>query len=254
MTGLMERLTESLRNALSAALDRVLLVGEITAEDADKIGEVRNAILSEATGDLADVAAKTLAIPVGTRRVLCQLESDGIQFKKANIEARIICQDTEANILDLRVMRGQWVEICATQLEIPETLGGGGQMTLEDLGEPEIEITVIKPPEEIPGKKERKRRAKKAETTEPATADADAEEEALPPVQFSGTAEVRTAPDDAEDASEIDQLTEQQDTALTMMIEGKTNEEIAEALNVPPRMIARWKKIPVISNALIAVK
>lgn len=249
MTGLMERLTESLRNALSAAIDRVLLIGaDITAEDAAKIADVRSAIITEATGDLADVAMKTLAIPAGTRRVLCQLESDGIQFKKSNIEAKIICQDTEANILDLRVMRGQWIEICATQLEIPETLGGGDkQMTLEDLGEPEIEI---------PAKKERKRRAKKAESTAPATEAADftPEEDDLPPVQFSGTAEVRTAPDEVEDAAEIDQLTEQQDAALSMMIEGKTNEEIAEALNVPPRMIARWKKIPVIVNALIAVK
>lgn len=256
MSGLNERLKSGLRTALDAGITRaigIVMPPETALTDAEKgvLDALRRKVILESIGDLVDVAIKTLHIPAGTRRILCKLESNGIQFKGPNIEAKLVCQDTEENILDLRGLRGQWVEVCSTQLEIPETLNTetGGQEVFEFS---EVEITKIDPPEISepvidPPKKKRGRKPKAQAQGEAATG-----ADAVPPLQFNGAADVM--PSEAEPVPEgIDDLTEAQDQALSMLIEGKSVEEIADALNESPVTINRWKKIPMFATALMSL-
>jgi len=149
-TRLQQKLEDGLRAVLAAELDRAIAC--VQDEDyrpgeppLDIMEALKEFAISEAVGPLAREAFRALHIPRNALRVEATLEANGIGFKDANITLRMLAHDTAQNILDIRSMRGQPVEIIGSQLELehnPEldgldTMIQQGELALDGTPEPE---------------------------------------------------------------------------------------------------------------------
>lgn len=107
------------RAALAAAVRRGVdqIYPERDAAAEASLTTLIETIAADGASEMADVAYRALCVPLTTRRVRGTIEGDSLRTSKGSISVQIHCEDTDENILDLRRLRGNPVEILGTQLE-----------------------------------------------------------------------------------------------------------------------------------------
>ncbi len=107
------------RAALAAAVRRGIdqIYPERDAAAEASLTTLIETIAADGASEMADVAYRALCVPLTTRRVRGTIEGDSLRTSKGSISVQVHCEDTDENILDLRRLRGNPVEILGTQLE-----------------------------------------------------------------------------------------------------------------------------------------